>query len=72
MKIERKESNGLVEFGSLNCGDVFEVGVDILIKMPYDNQSDSDSVNITRNCLDNCGDKLKVKPYPNAKLVLED
>ena len=71
MKIERKENSGLVEFSSLKCGDVFETNGDVLIKIPYDKTSDSDCLNITRNCLDNCGN-IKVKHYPNAKLVLED
>ena len=71
MKIERKENSGLVEFSSLKCGDVFETNGDVLIKIPYNGASDSDCLNITRNCLDNCGN-IKVKHYHNAKLVLEE
>lgn len=37
MKIERKENSGLVKFGSLKCGDVFEYVLykDVYIKSIY-------------------------------------
>ena len=73
MKIERKE-NGLVEFGSLKCGDVFKCKKEDDIWMKIKETSDR-----CINCIDILDGShgwlskdVKVKPYPNARLVLED
>ena len=74
MKIERKESNGLVEFGSLKCGDVFEDAHNIWIKTQCTEYND-DCINCMSIAVGGRGylmDDAKIKPYPNAKLVLED
>lgn len=76
MIIERKENDDLVKFSSLSMGDVFEYERDLYVKFDYviDRQDGE-----TYNCLtlDNgflfcVDDRDLVKPYPNAKLVLED
>ncbi len=78
MKIERKENSGLIEFGSLKCGDVFEyiMDEDVYIKtIDVADRKDDDEYNCA---LLNSGrygyfpSDYKVKHYPNAKLVLED
>ena len=67
MKIERKENSGLVEFGSLKCGDVFN---DIWIKTKMNNKTNC--ISLVDGNLGFMYDDLKVKHYPDAKLVLED
>jgi hypothetical protein len=76
MKIERKENNGLIEFGSLKCGDVFEDKIESITKPIYMViEKDNDDYNCV---LLESGKKSKfqqewmVKHYSNAKLVLED
>lgn len=75
MKIERKENSGLVEFGSLKCGDVFsmvEKGEE-LIFFKFEINDDCDNAVCLDNCDRWCFDSEElVKHYPNAKLVLED
>lgn len=76
MIIERKENDGLVKFSNLSMGDVFEYERDLFVKCNYviDRQNDETYNCLTLDdgflfCVD---DKDLVKPYPNAKLVLED
>ena len=78
MKIERKES-GLVEFGSLKCGDVFEIDGSKKIWVKTRNfNMDRYPKEPCINCTTIDGehglvkDVALVKPYPNAKVVLED
>ena len=77
MKIERKEDSGFVEFGSLKCGDVFEVDGDyVFIKtIAITNRKDDEPYNcavLNDGQLGYFPSDYKVKPYPNAKLILED
>ncbi len=76
MKIERKEDSGLVEFGSLKCGDVFEVEGELYIKSEYimdrKNDYEYNCIILEDGFLYGLADTDKVKHYPNAKLVLED
>lgn len=76
MKIKRKENDDLVKFSSLSMGDVFEYEGNLCVKCNYviDRQNDETYNCLTLDdgflfCVD---DKDLVKPYPNAKLVLED
>ena len=77
MKIERKES-GLVEFGSLKCGDVFEYvnDNDIFVKsIDIMDRKDDELYNcvlLENGRLGYFPPDYVVKPYHNAKLVLED
>ena len=79
MKIERKENNEIVEFGSLKCGDVFTIEGSYGLFYTYIKTTNVENKYGTYNCtvLENGThheveyDAL-VKPYPNAKLVLED
>ena len=72
MKIERKESNGLVEFGSLKCGDVFVLSDDLFMKLDNYNTNNNAVFLPKGQCINIIDKSLKVKPYSNAKLVLED
>lgn len=85
MKVERKENSGLVTFGTLACGEVFEYRsrygggpwIKILpIETTWGNDDDGEKFNI--NCVNFEGEhgfmhySSLVKRHPNAKLVLED
>jgi hypothetical protein len=76
MKIERKENSGLVEFGSLKCGDVFEDIDQHNVWMKTElTEYDNDCINCMSILFGSRGhltDGTEVKHYPNAKLVLED
>ena len=77
MKIERKENSGLVEFGSLKCGDVFYLDCFgyLCMKIPNIITKDSETVNhvyIEDGDYGYVCESTLVKHYPNAKLVLED
>lgn len=76
MKIEKKENNNLVKFGSLKTGDVFEDEGDLYVKneeiIDRRNDNEYNSLNLIEGCLYFYSDKDMVKPHPNAKLVLED
>ena len=76
MKIEVKENNDLVEFGSLKCGDVFEDEEMLCIKSEeiIDRRDDNEynSLDLIEGYLHFFSGRDMVKPHPNAKLVLED
>ena len=77
MKIERKENKGLVEFGSLKCRDVFEDIRDNCVWMKIDlsdifGYGDVNCISLEDGDREYILDSTKVKPYPNAKVVLED
>ena len=85
MKIERKNNNKWVEFGNLKRKDVFEdkynhIWMKIDLSLVLDNINyRSDGVGTYMNCVSledgyrKCiDDSFLVKPYPNAKVVLED
>ena len=76
MKIERKGNKVMVEFGSLKGGETFEYDGTFWIKT--DEAMVLNTLD-TRNCISLSGgsseyvfDTTKVRPYPNAKVVLED
>lgn len=77
MKIERKENNGLVELGSLKCGDVFCIenyGYTCMkiLKIVTENETSVNYVNVEDGDFGYICEVTLVKPYLNAKLVLED
>ena len=78
MKIERKGNKVMVEFGSLKEGETFEYDYDGTFWIKTDEAMVLNTLD-TRNCIslsdgssEYVFDTTKVRPYPNAKVVLED
>ena len=72
MKIERKGNKVMVEFGCLKGGETFEYDGTFWIKTDEALVLNGNCISLSDGSSEYVFDTTKVRPYPNAKVVLED